>query len=39
MSVPKIFNISQKDDFTQQIKTLFERNTKDKILEGGWIMK
>ena len=39
MSVPKIFNISQKDDFTQQIKTLFKRNTKDIILEGGWIMK
>ena len=39
MSVPKIFNISQKDDFTQQTKTLFKRNTKDIILEGGWIMK
>ena len=39
ISVPKIFNISQKDDFTQQIKTLFKRNTKDIILEEGWIMK
>ena len=39
MSIPKNFNISQKDDFTKQIKTLFERNTKDIILEGGWIMK
>ena len=39
MSVPKFFNISQKDDFTQQTKTLFKRNTKDIILEGGWIMK
>ena len=29
MSVPKLFNISQKDDFTQQIKTIFKRNTKD----------
>ena len=38
MSAPKIFNISQKDDFTQQIK-IFKRNTKDIILEGGWIMK
>ena len=35
MSAPKIFNISQKDDFTQQIKALFNRNTKDNILEGG----
>ena len=34
MSVPKNFNISQKDDLTQQIKTLFKRNTKDIILEG-----
>ena len=39
MSVPKIFKISQKDDFTQQIKRLFKRNTKDIILEGGRIMK
>ena len=39
MSVPKNFNISQKNDFKQQIKTLFKRNTKDIILEGGWIMK
>ena len=31
--------MSQKDDFTQQMKTLFKRKTKDKILEGGWIMK
>ena len=29
MSVPKLFNISQKDDFTQQKKTtLFNRNIK-----------
>ena len=28
-----------KHDFTQQIKRLFKRNTKDIILEGGWIMK
>ena len=39
MSAPKIFNISQKDDFIQQIKTLFKRNNKDIILEGGWITK
>ena len=39
MTVPKIFNISQKNDFTQQIKTPFKRNTKEIILEGGWIMK
>ena len=39
MSAPKIFNITQKDDFTQHIKTLFKRNAKDKILEGGWIIK
>ena len=38
MSVPKFLYISQKDDFTQQIKT-FKRNTKDIVLEGGWIMK
>ena len=34
MSAPKIFNINQKDDFTQQIKTFLKRNTKDIILEG-----
>ena len=39
MSVPKNFNISQKNDFKQQIKTLFKRKTKDIILEGRWIMK
>ena len=39
MFVPKFLNISQKDDFTQQIKTIFKRNTKNIILEGGWIMK
>ena len=39
MSVPKFFNMSQKGDFNQQIKTLFKRNTKDIILEAGWIMK
>ena len=39
MSVPKIFNISQKNNFTQQIKTLFQRNIKDIFLEGRWIMK
>ena len=38
MSAPKFVNISQKDDLTQQIKT-FKRNTKDIILEGGWITK
>ena len=39
MSVPKPFNISQKDDFTQQKKKkLFNRNIKYIILEGGWIM-
>ena len=39
MSVPKIFNTKQKIDFTQQVKKIFKRNTKDIILEGGWIMK
>ena len=39
MSTPKIFNISQKNDFTQQRKTLLKRDTKDIVLEGGWIMK
>ena len=39
MPVPKIFNMGQKDDFNQQIKTLLKRNTKDIILEAGWIMK
>lgn len=39
MSVPKLFNISQKDDFTQQNKKLFKRSTKDIILKGRWIMK
>ena len=39
MSVPKFFNISQKNNFTQQIKTLFQRNIKDIFLEGRWIMK
>ena len=34
MSFPKCFNISRKDGFTQQKKTLFKRNTKDTILEG-----
>ena len=38
-SVPKFFNIRQKDYFTQQIKKIFKKNTKDIILEGGWIMK
>ena len=38
MSAPKNFIISQKDDFTQQMKT-FKRNTKDKNVEGRWIMK
>ena len=38
-SVPKIFNISQKDDFTQQDKSLSKKNTKDIILEGRWIIK
>ena len=39
MSFPKCFNISRKDGFTQQKKTLFKRNTKDTILEGRWIVK
>ena len=39
MPTPKIFDISQKDDFTYQNKTLFKRNTKDKALEGRYIMK
>ena len=40
MSVPKLFNVSQKrNDFTKQKKTLLKRNKKDVILEGGWIMK
>ena len=39
ISGTKIFNISQNDDFTQQNKTSLKRNTKDIILEGGWIVK
>ena len=39
MSVPKLFNTSQKYDFTREIKKLFKRNKKDIILEGGWVMK
>ena len=39
MSVPKLFNMSQKHDFTREIKKLFKRNKKDIILEGGWVMK
>ena len=39
MSTPKIFDINQNDDFTQQNKSLFKRNTKDKLLEGRWLMK
>ena len=39
MSVPNIFNVSQKNDFKKQIRTLLKRNLKDIILEGGWIMK
>ena len=39
MSVPKMFNVSQKNDFKKQIRTLFKRNLKDITLEGGWIMK
>ena len=39
MSTPKIFDINQNDDFTQQNKSLFKRNTKDKVLEGRWLMK
>ena len=39
MSVPKLFNIGQKNDFMQQKKTLLKRSTKDIILEGGWITK
>ena len=38
-SVPKIFNISQKDDFTRQDKSLFKKSTKDIIFEGRWIIK
>ena len=39
MSVLKLLTISPKDDSNQQTKTLFKRNTKDIILEGGWITK
>ena len=35
MSISKIFNTSQKDNFTKQKKTLLKRNTKDIILKGG----
>ena len=38
-STLKNFNITQKNDFTQQRKVLFKRNTKDIILEGGWLLK
>ena len=34
MSSPKIFNINQKNYFTQQKKTLLKWNTKDIILSG-----
>ena len=41
MSATKIFNIGQKmiSPNKKKKKTLFKRNTKDIILEGGWIMK
>ena len=39
MSVLKLLTISRKDDSNQQTKKLFKRNTKDIILEGGWITK
>ena len=39
ISTPEIFNISQKNDFTQQSKALLKKDTKDMVLEGGWIMK
>ena len=36
---PKIFNIREKYNFTQQNKNLFNRSTKDIILEDGWLLK
>ena len=39
MSVPKLFNTTQKYGFIREIKKLFKRNKKDIILEGGWVMK
>ena len=35
MSAPKLFNIGQKKDFTQQKKALLKRSTKGIILERG----
>ena len=39
ISTLKMFNISQKNDFTQQSKALLKKDTEDIVLEGGWIMK
>ena len=38
MRAPKFFNISQKDNFKQENRKLFRKNTKDIVLEGQWIM-
>ena len=32
-------SLSQKSNFSQQKEVLFKRNTKDMILEGGWLLK
>ena len=37
-STPKFFNISQKDNFKQENRSLFKKNTKDIVSEGQWIM-
>ena len=36
-STPKIFNINQKNDFTQQNKTLLKQNAQGIILSGEWM--
>ena len=37
MPSPKVFNINQRKDFTQQKKTLVKRSTKDINLLGKWM--
>ena len=37
-TTPKFFNISQTDNFKQENRKLFRKNTKDIVLEGQWIM-
>ena len=37
-TTPKFFNISQKDNFKEENRKLFRKNTKDIVLERQWIM-